>query len=52
MTRFYEVVSDDGIETRRTDKSVAENDAYILRWLGKRATVQEVADAAQLRTPA
>lgn len=45
MTKFYEVSSEEGPETRRTDKQVAEQDAYILRWLGKRGvTFTEVAD--------
>jgi hypothetical protein len=45
MTRQYEVTSEQEVETRRTDKSVAENDAYILRWLGKRGvTINEVND--------
>jgi hypothetical protein len=43
--KFYEVKSDDCVETRRTDKSTAEQDAYILRWLGKRGvTIEEVSD--------
>jgi hypothetical protein len=39
----YEVWSGDGLETRRTDKGVAYDDARILRWLGKSGvTVREI----------
>jgi hypothetical protein len=31
----WQVISGDGVETLRTEKSTAEQDAYILRWLGK-----------------
>lgn len=40
---IWEVVSGAGVETRRTDREVAENDARILRWLGKHGVrVEEV----------
>jgi hypothetical protein len=38
----YQVVSEAGIETTRTDRSTAEADVSILRWLGKKATIVEV----------
>lgn len=48
--KFFEVHSEQGIETSRTDKQVAENDAYILRWLGKRGVrTEEVEDGRQGR---
>lgn len=38
----YQVVSDEGIETTRTHRDVAEADVSILRWLGKKAWIVEV----------
>ncbi len=42
MKKFYRVVSDDGIETQRTDASVAHSDVSIFRWLGKKAWIEEI----------
>lgn len=39
--KYYEVVSEEGVEVRRTSREVAESDAVILRWLGKKAKVEE-----------
>jgi hypothetical protein len=44
-SRIFEVVSEQGVETRRTARDVAENDVQILRFLGKKATVEEVSSA-------
>lgn len=40
--KYYEVVSEEGVEVRRTVREVAESDAAILRWLGKKSRVEEV----------
>jgi hypothetical protein len=40
---IYECWSEEGkLETRRTDKEVAQFDASILHWLGKKTWVEEV----------
>jgi hypothetical protein len=41
-SRVFEVVSEQGVETRRTAREVAESDVQILRFLGKKAAVNEV----------
>ncbi len=45
MRKFYEVHSASGVETRRTDKNVAEADVSIFRFLGKKAWVVEVVES-------
>lgn len=42
--RYFQVVSEEGVETRRTVREVAEYDVQILRFLGKKSTVEEVSD--------
>lgn len=42
MKRFYEVWSDAGLETRRTDQGVAHGDISIFWWLGKKTWMLEV----------
>jgi hypothetical protein len=42
VKKYYEVHSESGVETRRTDRNVAEADVSILRWLGKKAHIVEV----------
>jgi hypothetical protein len=43
-SRVFQVVSEQGVETRRTAREVADNDVQILRFLGKKATVEEVVE--------
>lgn len=38
----YEVWTEAGVEVRRTDRRVAEDDVRIFRWLGKEAWINEV----------
>jgi hypothetical protein len=40
ITEVFEVWSDEGLETRRSVKAVAEDDVRIFRWLGKTAWVK------------
>lgn len=37
IVEMFEVWSDDGLETRRSSRDVAEDDIRIFRWLGKKA---------------